>query len=348
MRLELATNITRMGCHLLESVREDVFLRGRIQQKSDATPVTIADYGVQALVSLLLSRDQVEKNVDLWAEEGSSRLLKDSFFVEEITRIVNEVLLYHDMKGTCKEEVMESLMRSDATLLSMKRKSDALDGWILDPIDGTKGYLRGGTCEYALGLTYVMDGCLDVCAMGLPNTSLPVMKSKQKGLILRSKRGGGTQWNAWKRFQDVDTILEENTWKECRIDVSHTCHESVLCVSEDARSETYKRFFTKEKRICCGSLCKYASVAMGNSTTYYQSILPTRNPWMVWDHVSGILCVEEAGGKVTDLNGSSLERFVGISFVPGGNGILVTNGILHEQILERFRGLVDETTTTLM
>lgn len=341
-RLELATMAARMGCDLLESVRDEVVLSGRTKRKSDASPVTMADYGAQALISLLLSRDQDEKNADLWAEEGSQYLLQDVSFVEEITKIVDEVLLLHGMNGTCREEVIESLKRSDATRLSTERKGKAFDGWILDPIDGTRGYLRGGTCEYALGLAYVKDGRLDVGAMGLPNTSLPASKSNHKGLILRSSRGGGTQWNAWNRFQDVGTRVDEGSWKECRVDVSSTCNESVLCVSEDARSGEYSRFFSREKRICCGSLCKYASVATGNSTAYYQAVLPTRSHWMVWDHVSGILCVEEAGGKVTDLNGSSLESFEGISFVPGGRGILVTNGILHDDLLERFRGLDDE------
>eukprot|EP00951_Prasinocladus_malaysianus_P034988 scaffold357387_cov37-Prasinocladus_malaysianus.AAC.1 len=53
-----------------------------------------------------------------------------------------------------------------------------------------------------------------------------------------------------------------------------------------------------------------------------------------WDHAAGIVCVTEAGGKVTDLHGEPLPMGPGKDFVPGRartqpHNILIRFGSLH-------------------
>ncbi|CAI6010143.1 unnamed protein product [Closterium sp. NIES-65] len=45
--------------------------------------------------------------------------------------------------------------------------------WVLDPIDGTRGFLRGHHNQYAVGMALIQDGELVLSALGLPNMPLP-------------------------------------------------------------------------------------------------------------------------------------------------------------------------------
>jgi len=47
-----------------------------------------------------------------------------------------------------------------------------------------------------------------------------------------------------------------------------------------------------------------------------------------WDVAAGALIVEEAGGKVTDINGNQLDLF--------GKDILATNGTVHKEAMDLF------------
>ena len=60
----------------------------------------------------------------------------------------------------------------------------------MDPIDGTKGFLRGG--QYAVCLGLLLDGKVVVGVMGCPN--LPVDYTKpdgEKGVIFVAVKGQG-------------------------------------------------------------------------------------------------------------------------------------------------------------
>lgn len=62
--------------------------------------------------------------------------------------------------------------------------------WALDPIDGTKGFLRGG--QYAVCLGLIVDGEVVVGVTGCPN--LPVDFSKpegEKGVLFTAVKGHG-------------------------------------------------------------------------------------------------------------------------------------------------------------
>ena len=63
--------------------------------------------------------------------------------------------------------------------------------------------------------------------------------------------------------------------------------------------------------------------------------MPTRADYRekIWDHAAGVLIVEEAGGTVTDITGKPLEFHHGRELV-ANRGVIVTNGLLHEQVLE--------------
>jgi len=62
--------------------------------------------------------------------------------------------------------------------------------WTLDPIDGTKGFLRGG--QYAVCLALIVDGRVELSVMGCRNLPLdPVALDGPTDALFVAARGGG-------------------------------------------------------------------------------------------------------------------------------------------------------------
>lgn len=62
--------------------------------------------------------------------------------------------------------------------------------WALDPIDGTKGFLRGG--QYAVCLGLMVDGEVVVGVLGCPNLPVDVKQPEgAKGVLFSAVKGEG-------------------------------------------------------------------------------------------------------------------------------------------------------------
>ena len=87
------------------------------------------------------------------------------------------------------------------------------------------------------------------------------------------------------------------------------------------------------------SQAKYAVVARGEADMYLR--LPTRKGYRekIWDHAGGVLVVQEAGGRVTDVHGRDLEFTHGYELAVN-EGVIVTNGKLHETVLSAVQNVL--------
>ncbi|MCD7453298.1 hypothetical protein HAX54_020463 [Datura stramonium] len=349
--LEAAVDVVERACRLCVDVKKSLFSSdGRILEKNDQTPVTIADFGVQALVSLEMNR--LFPSIPLVAEEDSA-FLRSNNLVGSVVDVVKE-------KATLGDEVTE-----DNILKAIDRggKDACVFGpepatyWILDPIDGTRGFVKGSEALYVVGLALVVEGQIVLGVMGCPNwhgdcsdnSSIGVQekRSSGSGIIMVSHVDCGT-WT--KRLSDILTIESLHTWTRCSADSCQMVEEACFTIPE---SQTWKSLplsglldaKTDSENIgegnilllsaCCGSLCKYLMVASGRASVYIQGKKAT-SIIKVWDHAVGIICVHEAGGKVTDWEGSSLDFAADQTerrlIFPSG-GVLVTNGSLHSKII---------------
>ncbi|HID24522.1 MAG TPA: 3'(2'),5'-bisphosphate nucleotidase, partial [Planctomycetaceae bacterium] len=86
------------------------------------------------------------------------------------------------------------------------------------------------------------------------------------------------------------------------------------------------------------SQAKYAVVSRGEADLYLR--LPTRTDYRekIWDHAGGVLLVEEAGGRVTDVTGRPLDFSQGRK-LQRNRGVVATNGRLHEAVLEALQSV---------
>jgi 3'(2'), 5'-bisphosphate nucleotidase len=79
-------------------------------------------------------------------------------------------------------------------------------------------------------------------------------------------------------------------------------------------------------------------LARGEAEVYLR--MPTSADYRenVWDHAAGAIVIEEAGGRVSDVDGRALDFTAGRKLLRN-RGIVATNGRLHEAVLAAIRAL---------
>ncbi|KAL8460277.1 hypothetical protein ACS0TY_031990 [Phlomoides rotata] len=349
--LQAAVDVVERACRLCVDVQKSLFSSdGNIVEKIDQTPVTVADFGVQALVSLEMSK--LFPSIPLVAEEDSGFVRENNLGGAVLAAVTDKSSISD--KELSEDDVLKAIDRGgkDAYMFG----SEPATYWILDPIDGTRGFVKGSGALYVVGLSLVVEGEIVLGVMGCPNwqddTEIQGNDDivARSGIIMISHIGCGTWRTRLWDPQNSNTKITHN-WTRCLVDRFHQVHEARFCISDSQTweslplatqfSATTLATSVGEKQIlllrtCCGSLCKYLMVASGRASVF---ILRARTKRIikVWDHAVGVVCINEAGGKVTDWKGSELdfaaderERRI---LIPGG-GVLVTNDILHNQILD--------------
>ncbi len=175
--------------------------------------------------------------------------------------------------------------------------------WIIDPIDGTKSFIRGVPL-YGTMIGIEEDGEFVAGAMRFPATRQTISAHRGGGCTLDGKpcRVSGTNRLADAFF--TTTSLEH--WVE------------------ELGAESIARVVgaTKLQRTW-GDCYGYLLLASGHVDIMMDPVLNLH------DFAALIPIVEEAGGRVTALDGTP---------PPGGGGLVASNGLLHDEILAVLRG----------
>uniref|UniRef100_A0A0E0ED22 3'(2'),5'-bisphosphate nucleotidase n=1 Tax=Oryza meridionalis TaxID=40149 RepID=A0A0E0ED22_9ORYZ len=348
--LAAAAAAVERACRLCVDVKRTL-LSGdkKILEKNDQTPVTVADFGVQALISLELQR--LFPLIPLVAEEDSASLRSSNtddnssnVLVESISSAVAEKVRNADSLLT-HDDVLRAIDRGGKNAVSFD--SNPASYWVLDPIDGTKGFLGGDDALYVVGLALVVNEKVVAGVMGCPNWSNATIASRKedsadaqpdRGILMIAHVGCGT----WARHLSVDIgqfttaqivnmarfcIPDSQTWNMIPLSVlfNSTMDES------NPRDENEILLLS----VYCGSLCKYLTVASGRASVF---VLRARTKNLKsWDHAVGVICVQEAGGQISDWSGKPLDLAADLTgrrdIYPSG-GVLVTNGALHGELVE--------------
>jgi len=307
--------------------------------KKDKSPVTVADFGSQALICRTLAEAFPDDPVI--AEEDSI----------ELERPENAPVRAHVVRHV--RSVRSEAGGEAGELIDSGRVCGWIDHggggqycerfWTLDPIDGTKGFLRGE--QYAVALALVVHGRVVVAALACPNQDVHLgtkhdRGGKQRGAIFRAVRGHGA-------FVEVDDKLCDDESRAVRLEVSRREQPATARICESVESGHSAQADAAAVAAHLGitapplrmdSQAKYAAVARGEADIYLR--LPTRADYRekIWDHAAGALIAAEAGGVVTDIAGRPLEFHHGRELV-ANRGVIVTNGPLHERVIEAVRGL---------
>lgn len=320
-----ALSAVRQACLLCRNV-QDHLIDDAVVTKEDNSPVTIADFGAQALVNMEILKAFPEDPII--GEEDSSDLqgAAGARLLEQVTEQVNRIT---DMTS---RDILSAIDRGDfdpAVCGSARH-------WVLDPIDGTKGFLRKEQSAVALGL--VVDGEVVFGVLGCPN--LPVDyndPSAGRGVLLVGGRGlpafmvpldGGD--DRLIRVSSVSDVRQASFTES--VEAGHSSHGHAAQIANILG--------VKEAPLRIDSQAKYGVVGRGDACVYLR--LPTRRGYeeKVWDHAAGVAVIEAAGGRVTDTRGDPLDFSLGRT-LRANVGVVVTNGPLHDRVLEAVRQVLD-------
>ena len=302
-------------------------LAGHTLTKGDASPVTIADFAAQAIVCAELT--DALGSIEMIGEEDSNDLRAPDA-VEMLDAVV-------DLVATERADQVSSLAVLD--WISVGASAVASERyWTLDPIDGTKGFLRGD--QYAIAPALIERGEVILGVLGCPN--LPNVDGST-GATFAATADGSTRTDGATRawYGPVPGASIEPV--PVRVAAPATIADARFCESvesghsnQDHSAQIAARLGITAEPFRIDSQCKYAAVARGDASIYLR--LPTRADYVekIWDHAAGKFVVEQAGGVVTDVTGAPLDFSHGPK-LDANRGVVATDGRFHDQVLDAVR-----------
>lgn len=318
--LGAAIRAVAAACTVARAVQQDLD-ELRQMTKDDRSPVTVADFAAQAVVALHLRRELGA--LTMVGEESAG-----------------------DLRGPGRKQLQEAVthavaaawpgVTSDAVLAAIDLGNHDASGdayWTLDPVDGTKGFLRGG--QYAISLAFIEGGQVTLGVLGCPNLARdfarPFDAPDAEGSLFYACAGQG----AWS----LPPSAPAGAPQRIRVARGRAIEEMRVCESveaahsrQDGTSRVVEDLNARGTPARLDSQCKYAVVARGQADAYLR--LPTRADYVekIWDHAAGKLIAEEAGALVTDIDGRPLDFSRGTTLA-GNRGVVCAVPEFHGVLL---------------
>ncbi len=317
IKVQTAIDAVMKAMRLCEQVQSEMVSTDAIQ-KTDRSPVTVADFGSQALICKAIG--EAFPDNPIVAEESAQALKENASLLERVTGYVNQFC----EDAVSAETVCEWIDRGSGEV--------GPNFWTLDPIDGTKGFLRHD--QYAVALAHIVEGIVQLGVLGCPNLPHQLNnRDAERGCLFVAIRGEGT-----RLYTKTGDFIEQ-------VHVSESVHRFAESVESthgdsDAHSNIANALGITESPVRIDSQAKYGIVSRGEASLYIRLPNPTFPDYRecIWDHAAGLIVVEEAGGTVTDANGTPLSFLTG-KRMHENRGIVATNGKLHQHVLSALSNL---------
>ncbi len=213
--------------------------------------------------------------------------------------------------------IINSLSKSKHPILSEESPDDLQKRlgnkkvWIIDPLDGTTDFVNK-TGEFTVMIALVEDNYPSLGAIFCPPQNTLYIAQKGQGAFFTSDN------NDWKKL-----VVSKTNLKNCKA-VGSRFHQS----------EKERQFIADldiSKFTSRGSSLKAMDICSGKAELYFTLTSKIKQ----WDTCASNCIVTESGGKITDINGNPLKYNTKI--LNHENGVLVTNGIIHDEIVNRYK-----------
>ncbi|KAI9438940.1 3',5'-bisphosphate nucleotidase [Lactarius indigo] len=337
---QVAITAVRRACSLTTTVFNKL-VAGETLVKGDKSPVTVADFAAQAVINTVLSNafpdDPIigeEDAADLRAATPESDALR-----ARVVELADDVLAQpaHEHAGERAEWGLGRRWGADALLGAIDRGSHVGGRtgrmWTLDPIDGTKGFLRGG--QYAVCLALLVDARVELGVIGCPNlpTATDTANDDDKGALFVAVRGHGAHQLPLSPRATTDPPNTQRLYMP-RLAL-HDLHflESVekAHAALDTNARVAARLGVRATPVRMDSQAKYGALARGGGV-YMRLPVARGYQEKIWDHAPGSLLVEEAGGVISDYRGRQLD--FGLGRTLGENfGVVAARKEVHAEVI---------------
>jgi myo-inositol-1(or 4)-monophosphatase len=229
------------------------------------------------------------ENLKISNKEGINNWVTEADHAAE-KAIIDVIKAHYPDHFILSEEVGEMATNSDTK-------------WIIDPIDGTINFASGiPLCCVSIGIE--QNGEMILGAVYNPFINELFFAEKGKGATLNNKK--------------ISVSKKTAVLHSCLV----TGFPYAYLDMENGPLEVFERFVRKgvPVRRLGSAAIDLCWVAAGRFEGFFEHSL------QAWDSAAGYLLVEEAGGKVTDMNGDK--------FSPYQQKIVATNGLIHDELIE--------------
>jgi 3'(2'), 5'-bisphosphate nucleotidase len=295
--------------------------------KDDKSPVTIADFASQAVVAHML-RERLGPGITLAAEESAAGLRGPERAAVR-GAIVEAARL--EWPGVTDDALLDAIDAGTGDPRSPAAREYGF--WTLDPIDGTKGFLRGE--QYAVALALIERGTPRLGVLGCPNLdpdpSLAFDRPSPCGTLLLARAGDGCQEITGLDARGPRRRARALAWREGEtltlarsVEAAHSNKGATDAVMQGAGIQI--------RSLYLDSQCKYAVVARGQAHAYLR--LPVKPGYIerIWDHAAGALVAKEAGAIVSDAAGAALDFSHGRG-LEANRGVCVAPAGVHARVI---------------
>jgi 3'(2'), 5'-bisphosphate nucleotidase len=264
------------------------FPAAAVVEKGGRGPATVADLASQAVIVKALR-----------AADGAGTAIVAEESAEDVDALGGGPLwgLVVDAVRDVDARVGASDVR--ALLTAVDPPSASGRCWTIDPLDGTKGYLRGG--QFAIALALLEDGVPVLGVLGLPRLGSRG-DDAGRGVVVAAAEGAGA----------MQAALDGGAWTRvvCRpwsrgmpirlagsVERAHSTTDSI---------EASLSAIGPVSAVRVDSQAKYGLVARGDADLYVRSSPDRSYRECIWDHAAGWVVARESGCEVTDLRGRPL------------------------------------------
>jgi len=214
--------------------------------------------------------------------------------------------------------IKEILSQTEYAILSEEDKDDqsrlSKDTiWIIDPLDGTSDFIDK-TGEFTVMIALIKNKKPILGVIGWPT---------EKTLFVAQKGSGAFRYS-------------NSEWEKITVTTSAELSKCRAIGSRHHLSDKEKLFIKKlgiEDFTSIGSSLKVGKISSGEAEVY----ITTTNKMKEWDSAASYCIISEAGGRMTDMLGNDITY--NNKEVFHQNGILVTNGLIHDKIVQEFKKL---------
>ena len=350
--MEAAVEIVTRACKMARALQRR-WCAGRADggnaaavAKEDASPVTVADFAVQSLV----------------LGELHALFPDDVFIAEENSANLPRTALEAEVRRWVQQYERQPVSTDVRAAIDLGGDAGGHGGrvWVLDPVDGTKGFLRNQ--QFCIALALLERGQAQLGVLGCPN--LPFQHEAQRidspyatsfagekcltvvngddGCVFYAARGGGAFMRPVEGAAGMPPPAPRQVHVNQNTDPSWaTLSESVERAhsSQDITGRVASILGVRQ-RLGVDSQCKYGMMARGEVCIFlrFPRIGYVEN---IWDHAAGYVVLREAGGTVSDAYGADLDFGRGRKLW-NARGIVATNGRLHPAVLAAVQHVLAE------
>jgi 3'(2'), 5'-bisphosphate nucleotidase len=338
--LTVAIGALQKAAQLSQSIVADKD-KGAIE-KDDLSPVTVADFAVQALLTATIKHAFPEDRVV--GEEDASDLRQNSALMERVWGLLGRIAEDEDTPSLCKLPATREQMCDLIDECGASSPASTGRTWIFDPIDGTKTYLLGQL--YAINMGLLEDGEQVAGIVGAPNLSIDAkapLKNEDidptgEGCIFFAVKGHGAYIRPLRSDQPR-RLFTQGANQEVSFVTSATIVDSALDGIHDIVASRLNAPYPGSDLLPWVLRWAVLAMGLGNTTVW---VYKRRDRYAkAWDHAGAMLLFEEAGGKVTDVHGKKIDLTAGRK-ISANFGFVAAPKDIHGRVLDTVHEVLRE------